>query len=69
MYLLQVFYGRDLHPREILKIDRPGDVLTRIPEALKAHEGCERIDVYAETLFLFAVDCQGRRLPGRSREP
>jgi hypothetical protein len=41
-------------------------VLARIPDVLKAHDGCERIDVYAEMLFLFAVDCLGRRLPRRS---
>jgi hypothetical protein len=44
-------------------VQNAADVLTRIPEILEAHPGCERVVVHLEDLRLFGVDCEGNRVP------
>ncbi len=61
MYTLQIFYGRALHQTE--RVTGAGNVLTRIPELLREHDGCEKIVVSLGGTRLFAVDCKGNRLP------
>ena len=61
MYTLQVFYdGRLDH---IEKWGSATQVLARIPELLREHDGCEKIVVMFGATRLFAVDCEGNRLP------
>ncbi len=61
MYTLQVFYDGKLDHIEMLA--RAADVLTRIPVLLQEHVGCEKIVVLFGAVRLFAVDCEGNRLP------
>ncbi len=60
MYTLQVFYDGALRHTE--RLTGGANVLARIPELLRAHEGCEKIVIAMEGVRLFAVDCEGRRL-------
>jgi hypothetical protein len=64
MYTLQVFYGPQTTPRETIRVQRAADVLTRIPDLLQQHDGCERVVVFVDGVQLFAVDCKGNRLTG-----
>jgi hypothetical protein len=64
MYYLLVFCPSSRVAHEEHSIARGADVLTRIPELLDAHTGCERIAVYVDYAYLFAVDCKGNRLQG-----
>ena len=61
MYTLEVFFDGVLD-----HIERRGsaaEVLTRIPELLVEHDGCEKIVVTFDGARLFAVDCNGDRIP------
>jgi hypothetical protein len=62
MYTLQVIYPDATKPRESHRVDRAGDVLARIPELLKRHDGCQHIVVMLGDKRLFAVDCIGNRI-------
>ena len=62
MYRLDVLFTDNSSPRQTRFVHRAGDVLTMIPELLAAHDGCERIVVWAEDSRLFAVDCKGNRV-------
>lgn len=62
MYQLLVYYNGDRAVRERREVQHASDVLTLIPELLKAHEGCEHIVVMQGASRLFAVDCKGNRI-------
>ncbi|WP_309089180.1 hypothetical protein [Phenylobacterium sp.] len=62
MYHLRVLHQGSSLPTEVLTLERPGDVLTSVPELLARHADCERVEVLAGPTFLFAVDCKGQRL-------
>lgn len=56
MYVLRVFYPGSPTPDETVSVTDAAHVLTRIPELLEKHPGCEKVVVMAEGLRLFAVD-------------
>ena len=58
-YALKVFYPDEQKAREIVTLDRAGDVVAVIPQMLDRHDGCYRIRVYLNEAQLFAVDCHG----------
>ena len=64
MYTLQVFYSGAGSPAESHKVYSATEVLDRIPELLREHEGCKRIVVMGGNSRLFSVGCTGDRLPG-----
>ncbi len=61
MYTLQVFYDGALHHTE--RLVGAANVLARIPELLREHDGCEKLVITLAGTRLFAVDCKGERLP------
>lgn len=63
MYFLKVHYGGSRIPRATHSVARASDALSLISSLLEEHGECEKIAVYADTTFLFAVDCKGNRLP------
>ena len=63
MYELRVYFPEDASHRAVFYIERAVDVLTRIPDLLAEHEGCERVEVRSNGMKLFAVDCAGNTLP------
>ncbi len=64
MYFVKVHYPGSRAVHESHSVERGSDVLALIPRLLETHGECEKIAVYADTTFLFAVDCKGDRLPG-----
>ncbi|MCR5873354.1 hypothetical protein LRS10_03590 [Phenylobacterium sp. J426] len=62
MYRLHVIHEGSAIPRETVTVTRAADILTSIPEVLRRHHDCERIEVTAGTTPLFAVDSKGRLL-------
>jgi hypothetical protein len=63
MYRLLVFHSGETTPRHLIPVARAADVLTRIPEVLAEHPGCEHVVLMYDEIRLFAVDCAGNRLP------
>jgi hypothetical protein len=63
MYQLLVYHAGDKRPSADVRVARAADVLSRIPELLAEHHGCEHIVVTFNEIRLFAVDCAGNRLP------
>ncbi len=63
MYELRVFHPGEARAREVVRLDKASDVLVKIPAILSEHAECERVEVYASGLRLFAVDCTGQQLP------
>ena len=63
MYRLLVYYPEQTGIHATIHVDRSADVLTRIPQLLAEHDGCERVVVMFNDTRLFAVDCEGNRLP------
>jgi len=64
MYALHVFHPGEDTPREVERLTRAADVLSRIPLLLVEHHGCEKVAVFFHTTLLFSVDCQGNTQPG-----
>lgn len=62
MYRLRIIPEGSAIPTEIVTLHRATEVLTSIPELLRRHRNCQRIEVCAGTTPLFAVDCRGRLL-------
>jgi hypothetical protein len=62
VYYLKVFFPGDPVAVQTVDVKRAPETLTRIPELLKEHDGCERIVVFLGATRLFAVDCHGRRV-------
>ena len=62
MYTLQVFYSGSRLAAQTYEIEKSARVLTRIPELLAAHDGCERIAVSTRGVRMFPVNCHGNRL-------
>jgi hypothetical protein len=65
MYRLEVIHPGDPRATEIVQISSSHEVLEVIPALLAKHAECERIAVFMDTTFLFAVDCTGKALPPR----
>lgn len=63
MYTLQVFHQSEPTAHATIRVERAADVLVRIPEIISEHRGCDRVVVLAGATRLFAVDCEGNRLP------
>jgi hypothetical protein len=62
MYRLRIIPEGTPIPTEIVTLHRATEVLTTIPELLRRHRNCQRIEVCAGTTALFAVDGKGRLL-------
>jgi len=62
MYSLYVIKAGNPAPVEIVAVQRAADVLTSIPEVLRRHPDCLRVEVKAGTTALFAVDAKGALL-------
>lgn len=62
MYLLEVYLPGQTTPTDHATVDKASDVLMMIPALLKAHDGCERIEVRLANTLLFSVDCAGNRI-------
>lgn len=63
MYNLLVYNPGERTERAVICVARAADVLTRLPELLAEHDGCEHVVVTLDGIRLFAVDCAGNRLP------
>jgi hypothetical protein len=62
VYYLKVFLPGDPIAVRTVEVKRASETLTRVPELLKEHDGCERIVVFLGPTRLFAVDCDGNRV-------
>jgi hypothetical protein len=62
MYSLHVHYADKRGPRVTHTLDRAADVLSRIADLLREHQGCEKIVILTGTTLMFAVDCNGNQL-------
>lgn len=58
-----VHYSGEGPARHVEPVGSAALVLERIQRLLAEHPGCERIEVRADHIRLFAVDCAGNRLP------
>ncbi len=63
MYTLEVFYPSHGSPHHVEEIPSAPEVLTRIADLLKEHDGCEKVVVSSGATRIFSVDCKGNRLP------
>lgn len=61
MYTLQVFHLDEAVPRATFSVERAPDVLTRIPQVIGDHPGCDHVVVLVGPTRLFSVDCHGNR--------
>lgn len=64
MYHLSVYFPGDPVARTTLHVERGVEVLGIIPDLLKEHPGCERIEVHLGATRLFFVDCEGNTRAG-----
>ena len=64
MYTLLVYTegGSTLVGRH--EIRQAAEVLAAIPDIMKKHPGCERVEVYLAAVRLFSVDCAGNTTAG-----
>jgi hypothetical protein len=62
VYLLEVFFPNDKSARHFERMQSAQEVLARIPELLREHEGCEKVVVNFGGRRLFSVDCEGNTL-------
>ena len=63
MYQLLVYFPGSSVVRATIDVSKSTEVLALIPKLLAEHEGCEHIVVKFNDSRLFAVDCNGNRLP------
>jgi len=64
MYNLLVFCGASVKPVARVEIESAANVLAAIPQIMKDHEGCERVEVHHGGRRLFSVDCDGNTHAG-----
>lgn len=64
MYSLHVFYSGIPAPRAVVNAQDAEQAMSQVRDLLAQHQGCERVEVHAGAVKLFAVDCEGNRLPG-----
>ena len=63
MYALKVFHPGEAVARQTHTATSADEVMRLIPKLLADHPGCERVEVHSATVKLFAVDCEGQRIP------
>lgn len=61
---LRVFHAGEVAPRRVVRLANAAELVAAIPELLREHAECERVEVYAGTARLFSVDCHGNSKPG-----
>lgn len=64
MYTILVFCGGSPVPSATHRIAQSAEVLTSIPEIMRANPGCERLEVLLAGTRLFTVDCEGNTTAG-----
>jgi hypothetical protein len=60
MYHLSVYFPGDRAARATVHVERGLEVLGVIPNLLKEHPGCERVEVHLGATRLFLVDGEGK---------
>lgn len=64
MYEVRVFHPGQAHASHVQRFRSAQEMVNAIPRIFEDHAGCERVEVYAELVRLFSVDCHGVSTPG-----
>jgi len=64
MYTLHVMFPDRPYAGHIESMDDAAQLLGRVKDLLREHDGCEKVVIYAGHARLFSVDCKGNTTPG-----